>query len=302
MRPPTEFLSPDILDDDFLRPFILHFYTQTILSSNRVVAKDHFATGPSTFGRIITTVVCIVVGTVVYVSWNTYVDIYGPWPDLYLMSSLGFALKYVSYLCHIIKVKFFDHDAAVKLLIKLQEIDRVMDVNKSKQLQQITRKAAIRSLALLLFINLSYIAGSFFNENTDLAIPVLAGLWALSTYLLELSLCSVISVNFLSRTRYLNALLRTQINPVQATEEIVTGWLKHWRWLKSKFSSRLSDVAMDRLVVENGHSFETCNADIQLRELLKGFELFRKAYQFQVPIPLFYLSVKKHEWIFLIIT
>lgn len=280
MRIQSEFLSPDILEPDFLSPFVYHFFAQTIFCSSRVTAKYQFVTGPTTSDKIITIGVCSAVALIYCITRESYVKIHGPFQDAYILGTMGTTAKAICHFTHLLKVRLFDDNTAVEMLVKLNEVDRHLGIQKTKILRQMMKAAALSRFSLVIVIISTYIISTIFNPIPNVTLIIMCSSWSLCTFWLEISLCSLMAVMFLSKVKYFNALLRTQLIPKSIRVSEVEQ-LRGWQRLKIILLP-LNDKVMDRLVPANAQNIDSNNADIQLTALLKGFELYRRAFQFQV--------------------
>lgn len=266
----VEYLSKDILEEGFLKTFYPYHFFQKILGSCRVDARNRFVTAPTIWQRVYTTF-CLVILIFVFVRFiiGYYEQFNSDKPTLFYLVTAMVTVKLGIYFSNLIHVRFFNGESNMKLYIKMQEVERLMKIDKDKTLNSLQYKVNLGTVifvAVLAFVHLiCFVIGII--EATSFYTYVCCE----TTFTLEISHCSNIVLFFAMRIRYINAIISNHINGNTNSGSVdtvlgipTTNYLKH--------------------VAGKIHDFKSSETDIYLREIMRGFDSYKKLYRFQVNI------------------
>lgn len=128
----TEYVSKDIMDEDFLKAFLPYHTLQIFLGICRVDAKNRFVTESTHFQRIYSSLCLVVIAISQYYFVDVYfIQRYMLNPTLATLGIVGILSQFLLCLLTILTVRFFNRDANVELYIKLQNIDRNLFKNRN---------------------------------------------------------------------------------------------------------------------------------------------------------------------------
>nr|XP_049696938.1 uncharacterized protein LOC110371773 isoform X1 [Helicoverpa armigera] len=268
-----EYLSKDILDEEFMKSFSLLYYTQRLIGSTRVQIKHRFVTTPSFLQKCHTLISVILLLGLDYLVIQKYDKILFDRETIYYLSICVTGLQTITFLCNIINVRFMNGDANVELFVNLQQIDRRMNINRNKSITTLLVKTNVISLVvvLIMFITLLGVASA---KGTAAFWPYIGIAYSQFSFVIELISCSNMFMYFYIRARFINSIIKNYIDQKE-TQEIL---YSKERFLSSFFTSK---VFMRRLAA-GSHNFVSSDTDIYLKQLLEGFFKFQDIYKFQV--------------------
>lgn len=267
---PTEYLSNDILQEDFVRVFSPFLRFQWLLGSCRVDARDLFVTPPTFYQKLYTILITTFVSLFPILTIPLYHYIISASDALTIFMT---SLFWAQFVCNIIHVRFFNNESNVILYIKMQEIDRLMrtDVNKQKNSNtfETTYWTFIIIMALIsvlfTFIFVCTVSGKY---PYSYMISYCAIIFPNVSFIVEICYCSHLIVYFFLRVRYINSIIATHIEHVQIETEDNN--------FKIPQNNLINQPAASPLDLS---SIET---NIHLRKIFECFNIFQKLYNFQV--------------------
>lgn len=269
----SEYLSKDILDEEFLKSLGLMYNFQMLMASTRVHITDRFMTTPSFVQRCHTLLCVLLLLGLDYVVIEKYDTILFNNETIYYLSTCVTGLQTLTFVCNIIHVRFINGDANVDFFIKLQQIDRCMNVNRNKSITGLIVRTNIFSLAstMTFFFSLLGLAGA---QGTAAFWPYMGIAYAQLSLVLELVCCLNIFMYFYIRARFLNAIIKNFLEP-KKTQEIL------YARKNLLFSLLPTKTVMRRLAAET-HNFISSDTDVYLKRIMDGFFKFQDIYRFQV--------------------
>lgn len=133
-----EYLSQDILEEDFMKSFAPLHFMQKLLCTCRVNAKYRFVTEPTRYQRIFSCL-CIILTSIweyfyskIYLIRINFKD-----SNISLFLTTCGILQYVVYVFNIILTRYTNSKKNVKIYIKIQYIDRLMKIHQIDTLYKI---------------------------------------------------------------------------------------------------------------------------------------------------------------------
>lgn len=265
-----EYLSKDILEEDFIKSFLIVYRLELLLGSCRVDAKNRFITTPTIIQKLYTVIISLAA-----IAGNALI-IYAIYPRIndktvYGLSVAAIIGHLLTYLCNAIHVRFMNGAKNVEFHLKMQKIDRLMKIDKSKPIYKMLRGANNLSIILLFgaYVVIFIYALIKFDYDYTMFLSVVFGQF---TYIVELINCSSVVVYFVIRLKFINAIVKNHLksNAAAATD-----------------TKKVSKKYIRRLAMES-HNFETSDTSVYLRELFHCFETFQELYRFQVDTLLMY--------------
>lgn len=269
----VEYVSKDILEEEFLKSLRLTYNSQILLASTRVIIKDWFVTTPSFIQKCYTLLIVILLLGLDYVVIDKYDTILFDNETIYYLSTCVTGLQTLTFISNIIHVRFINGDANVEFFVKLQQIDRCMNIHRNKSITGLQVRTDIFALAsiLILFIGLLSLAGA---KGTAAFWPYMGIAYSQLSFVMELLCCSNIFMYFYIRARFLNSIIKNYLEQ-KKTQEIM--------YSKKTFFSSLfpTKIVMRRMAAET-HNFISSDTDVYLKQLMDGFFKFQDIYKFQV--------------------
>ncbi|CAK1578541.1 unnamed protein product [Parnassius mnemosyne] len=263
----TEYLSKDILEEEFLKISASYRYLQKFLGSCRVDARDRFVTAPTKYQKAYT-VMCIVIATFLFINLNLilYNEMSGKKFNIYRIIFCALSLNFVTYLLNIIHVRFFNGEDNAKFFCQLQRIDRMLNIENNKIINSF---AIIMNIASISFLMLAYliICGASWYQEIIVSMGLLGVLYSQTTFTIEISFCANTIIIFYVRLRFLNSVIRNYLH-------------KNIKYAKMGLINYPSEERMCYLASKI-HNFASCDTDIYLKEIFDAFSKFQYLYRFQ---------------------
>lgn len=271
MKSPTtsEYLSKDILDKDFMKVFFIPLLIQKILGSCRIDARDHFVTAPTVPQKLYTILFKLVSTCISYITLYMYLEPLAPYPRLRYLTVVAITINVVFSLCNGIHVRFMNRCENVMFYIKLQEIDRMMDIIHCQpintMLSQVHNFTLIffGAMILLLFVLTLLNSTVFFYLFISLVMSY-------GAIIFEISYFSNFVVYFYLRIRFINAIMDNHIHDQQIKLYTNSKFCKSTSW------------NLNSIVASHSHYFVTSNTDDFLKSIFECFVKFQDLYSFQV--------------------
>lgn len=275
-----EYLSKDILDEEFIKSLRVMYSFQNLLASSRVDLKDRFVTTPSLFQKCYTLLSVILLLSADYIIVHKHNLILLDNETLYYLSNCVTGLQSVTFLFNIIHVRFFNGPTNVHFFVKLQQIDRCMKLDRNKSITALLVRVNIFSLVmvLIIFITLLIVAGA--NGNGSFW-PYLGNVYSQLSFVIELVSCSNIIYFFCIRARFMNSIIINYLDQ-KKTQQILFS-------KKHPFYSLFPNRIFFRRLAAESHNFISSDTDVYLKEILNGFSEFQDIYRFQVSAPFSFL-------------
>lgn len=264
----TEYLSDDILEEEFIKCFTPYCYMQMILGSCRIDARDRFVTAPSLFQKAYT-VVCIIMGTFafIYLNYILYSNKFKDDFDLFAMCLSALFLTYVTYLCIVIDVRFLNCDDNVKFIVQIQKIDRLMGIKNNRKFNAFNRYLNYGSMSFLAILSIIPCVSMWYQDYV-VGIGMLGVLYSETTSAVEIIFCSNIIMFFFTRLRFLNSIMRNHLQ--QDIQDVKTSRIPY-----PSVKQICSSAAMS-------HDFISSDTDVYLKEILYAFKKLQDLYRYQV--------------------
>lgn len=271
MKSPTssEYLSKEIIEKDFIKVFSLYQVIQKLMGVSRVDARDRFVTAPSIPQKIYTVIYCIFVICIAFVLFKVSTGSLNT--RLYYLTASGGILILVTSLSSAIHVRFLNKNDNVAFYMKMQEIDRLMEINHCKP---INRK--LFKIHMFTIITLTGVAILMFTvilcTRKELVFGLLALVMTYGNFMLEMAYGSNLVVYFYLRVRFINA---SMDNHIQAQPINV-------------YTTPISDM---NFLASKSCNFKTSNTDVYLKRIFECFLKYQDLYRFQVNLKCLYLLI-----------
>lgn len=268
-KPDTaEYLSKDILEEDLLKTFAPFRIIEMFLGTCRVHGKHRFVTAPTTLQKTYT----LLMLAIIYAGYYIFlIEIYG-FKDVnrktYLLILLMIGAQLMFYTVTMIFVRFCHNEDNVKFYLKLQKIDRVMKIDSNKIINSVIFKINIISVSVLAFIFFGLIGMVLTILNVD-GISVVIVIINQNTIILEITHCSNLMIYFALRIRIITCVISNHLRAEGETIEVK----QEQTFVERNFSKILETKHYD---------FRKCEIDVYLKEILRGYSIYRDLYKFQV--------------------
>ncbi|XP_060800736.1 uncharacterized protein LOC132901856 [Amyelois transitella] len=157
----SEYLSRDMLDEEFLAVFRQFRLFQLMLGSCRVDARYRFVTAPTRNQKLYTTFIVTIIFisylTFLYHALNRYENYF------YKVTSTNAIAHFLFYFCSIIQSRFFLNNENVNFYIKLSQIDKVLKAHYSKVITNVIHRMNWITL-FTLFLVICFVIFLFTNK------------------------------------------------------------------------------------------------------------------------------------------
>lgn len=262
----SEYLSKDILEEDFLKIFSYFNKAQKFLGSCRVDARDCFVSRPTAIQKFYTVICCIVLSILTYFGISLYVLRYNDAPNVGLILKTGTVFYILAFLSNMIHVRFLNNEANVKFYINMQEIDRIIGIGVHNVINKYLRfiynstifsLGAVICIMVMMFINLGLLLPGF-----------IATMCVYGIISLEVIYCVNLSAYFILRLRFINSIIANYVE------------IEHFAGNVTLMN--VTKRSSLRKLVARTHDFRTWEVDIYLKALFQCFEQFQNLYRFQV--------------------
>lgn len=269
MRSPilSEYLSKDILEEDFIKVFSFFVKIQNIMGASRVDARDRFVTAPSIYQKVYTIIYVVFTIFIGYFGFTFYGKPYIPYPRLYYLAASGIAVMVSPSLFNAIHVRFLNKDDNIAFYIKMQEIDRIMDISQCKPINTMLATIHYHILSFWVGTTMLFIFVSVYEAKV---IGVVIAISLMSSFL-EIAYCSNLAIYFLVRVRFINGIMFNHIH----TEPVRVYTTSK---LRAPSNSNLTFIA------SQSHNFLTSDTDIYLKNIFECFLKYQHLYRFQVKL------------------
>lgn len=264
----TEYLSKDILEEGFLKTFTPYHSIQKVLGSCRVDARNRFVTAPTTGQRVYTTV-CVTILIMFYfrVLVHMYGSYYKEYSNIFYLLAATLTIQLSIFVINLIHVRFLNSNSNVELIVKMQEIERLMQIDKDKTLNSLQFKVHLITVTFLILIALGLFIMCF-TSGISTAILICPFVYCESPFTLEISFCSNIILYFALRVRFVNAIITNHLFGEDNGNFITFLTIPSKNYLKH--------------VAAKIHDFKTSDTDVYIREIIRGFNAYKDLYRFQV--------------------
>ncbi|XP_034825412.1 uncharacterized protein [Maniola hyperantus] len=265
----AEYLSNDILEENYLRLFRPFRTIQMMLGSCRVDARNRFVTSPTKAQKLYT-LLCVVICTAFYISVAiNFLSRFWPYQNIYYLNLTALALHYTTFFCNIVHARFLNNDENVKFYMKTQEIDRKLKINNNKFVNDLIFNSNIVTVVVMTVILLLLYAAAL-SQDFIICISLIGLLYSQLSCTLEWLYCSNLLMFFYIRLRYINAIIT---NHVEGTEDI-----KIENMNKVKFPS----MKVLRFIASSVHDLNTSETEIYLKDIFEELLRFQNLYRFQI--------------------
>ncbi|XP_045521186.1 uncharacterized protein LOC123712226 [Pieris brassicae] len=263
----SEFLSEDILDEEYMKAFEPFHHLQMALGSCRLNIRDRFVSSPTTAQKIFS-ICCVTITLVLYIySIRSYFIRYYEFTGIYVTSIISIVLYYLTFFFNIIHIRFINCSSNPRFYIKLQEIDRLMNLNKNEKFNNVLYWNNVISAGASVLVLLMAFCLTMY-ENAQYFMGIIGLLYSVLTCNLEWLYCADLMMYFFLRIRFINAII---LNHLQGT----VGPFKYK-------AINLPTYYFIRCLASETHDFQTNCVDLYLKAVFEGFTSFQNHYRFQM--------------------
>lgn len=269
----NEYLSNDILEEEFIKSIRLMYDCQKLMAASRVDIKHRFVVLPSLIQK------CYTIFSIILLLWLDYIIVFNfnlvmfDNETMYTLCNCVTGLQSLTYVCNLIHVRFFNGDENIEFCVKLQQIERCMKLNRNQSMSALMNRIQIMSLAGVAIIFIILLAVGYGKANVFFW-PLLGIIVSQFCFVIELVSCSHIFLYFFVRVRFMNAIIKNFID----SKNVQTILHMKWNTFSTLFPSR---IYMRRLAAHT-HNFVSSETDVYVKEILDGFGKFQNIYRFQV--------------------
>lgn len=260
-----EYISEDILEENFIRAFKHMHCMQVFLGSCRVNAKDRFVTKPSYIQKFYTLILIISAFALSYTATQIYFSKFKDYKSIYYIRLSSLLLENLKFICIIVHVRFINGQANANFLIKLQKTDRLMKIDQNETINEILYRINFATVVLLI-VYFVFLAVVSVSSGNFIHLTLMGLAYSQHVFLLEMTHCMNLVMYYFLRIRFINSILKNHLSPPKEN-------------LAKSFS--FSKKAMRSLAYKT-HDFTTSDTDLYLRALFDSFFKFQKLYRFQV--------------------
>lgn len=266
-----EYISKDILENDFVNTFLIIYRLQYVIGSCRVHTKRACVT-LSRLQKCYTLFITIVTGGSVYAVIPLYFDLQ-PETQVTILGILVLSCIYVAYFCSVMNIRFLNGRQNAEFLFKIQKLDKLMRIDKRKDINASLKDTNGASVILILIAYLGIVVKSFLYHEWRAYLFIGIGISYFS-FIVELIMCANIVVYFFIRVRFVNYLMQCYLHQ----DENVG---KQIRW------SGASEKCIRFAAKDTGNCFTTSEVDIYLENIFSCFAKYQDLYRFQVKFKTF---------------
>ncbi|XP_052758281.1 uncharacterized protein LOC128202339 [Galleria mellonella] len=215
----AEYLSNDILDEDFLSSFAPIRCVQLILGTCRVDGRDRFVTPPTLYQRlysmILIILICSVQFRIIYIYNQKYNDYRYVFPIAFTLSFCMISM----YLANMIHVRFYGYKDNVKFYVIMQELDHLLKMNQKNIINQNMYKLNVFTIIFILSI---YMIALVIASTQGLSALMTLGitLYIDASFVFETNHCSNIMAYFALRVCFVNCIITKYLREIVKNEVI----------------------------------------------------------------------------------
>lgn len=268
---PVEYLSKDIMEEDFLKCFLPYHILQQILGTCRVDAKNRFVTEPTRLQRLYSLCGMVMIYGLYYGWVYDYLNTLTDCPKLIYFYVTHTVIQTFIAACNVLHTRFFNGSANVQFYIKMQEIERLLKIDRDPTLNTLQFK--VHSISVFLLVLSAFVVMIIgFSGGPDMTVLIVLFTVVEAPFALEISHCSNIMFFFAIRTRLINAIILNHLeNEFEAN---------------ALFPIPPKDFLSS--LVDKIHDFNDSDTDLYLREIIRCFQVYNGLYRFQVRIFSYY--------------
>ncbi|XP_004927812.3 uncharacterized protein LOC100174820 [Bombyx mori] len=263
-----EYLSKDILDEDFVRVFRFPFLVQMALGSCRVHLKARFITIP-TLGQKLYTVMSIIICSLLYFNiTKLYLPLYYQHSIVYYLFLAVTGLDQLSFFANLIHVRFLNGETNTAFCIMMQRIDRNMKIDHNNILNKTVIRANIFTITFIILIYVVLVISTIMLNEYSL-VTLFGLLYGQLIFMVEMAHCSNLILFFFTRVRFVNAIIKNHVHPENQNQPP--------KLVRYFVTNRIT-----RYLAAQTHDFIVNDTDVYLKQIFEGFSMFTDIYRFQV--------------------
>ncbi|XP_059045690.1 uncharacterized protein LOC131841391 [Achroia grisella] len=254
------------LDADFLKIFSPFHTIQLVIGSCRVNPLNGYLSIPVWYQRAYSLMLVILnIFIYIYIS-GVYSSKFKSYPGVQDLMNILIPLHFSSYFVNIIHVRFCRGRDNVALYKKIQELDRIMKIDKNKTVNEMMFKRNVIAvfIVLLPFIALLPIA---INVGVSATVITLGIASTQSPFILDVTQSITFIIHFSSRILIINSILMNYLNSKMRI---------------MMMRSKVRGSRFMRELVEKNYEFASSETDVYLRKIFDCFTIYQELYKFQI--------------------
>ncbi|XP_061706734.1 uncharacterized protein LOC133517434 [Cydia pomonella] len=256
----------DTLNNGVIKVFAPFRIVQIILGSCRVNIRDQVVTAPTVVQKLYTITLLIASTFLGRSLIVTYSKNYFTEPQLTYIYLIGLSSLHFTFCLSVLHCRFINR-GNVELYQKMQNIDRIMEINWSNDvnLSMSHYKHNRTTVFSLLSVFSALICITIYLTHGIIGVhEILGNNWTLVTFIFEMGCCSSHIKFFIDRMHRVNSII---INHLKSEQ----------------IGGRTLLVQSINISNTRRHDFESSATDMYLNEILSTFISFQNQYRFQVP-------------------
>lgn len=273
-----EYVSQDILEENFVRCFSVFHIIQELLGTCRVRIRHRFVSEPTVYQKFYTCICTLITAfsNVVFIK-SLFMDSFSPTSLVYKVGVIGMIVQFSQYFINTIHIRFFNTEANIQFYLKLQELDKKLKISDNNLLYDVS-------------YNRHFVQVIFNTSGLIMALIKYDNKWSLNDLPRCLSIIASMSfyweimffyniVSFIKvRLRYINELLKIQfeLHTNSKAEVVEAGILERNFQLNS---IRLKDFIIKKIPLEEISSIDTVQC---VESVLDMYQFVQQLYRMQV--------------------
>ncbi|VVD02578.1 unnamed protein product [Leptidea sinapis] len=255
---PTEYLSEDILEEIYIKTFAPFHYVQFIFGTSRVDIRHNFATVPSVLQRISSIVWAIVVFVLLQFFRIHHLAIFNEFYGIYVLYTVTVTFYYILFIINLIHVRFINSKASQIFFVRLQKLDRFMNIHKNKKINRFLYESNVLTVMFTCIVFIAMLCSSTYYKKDSFEYGHLGLTYMTSIFLLEWLYCANILIYFFLRVRFINSIMA---NYLKLNENTKTTMLKAIHFPTKDLMAHLASLT---------HEFEADTVDVYYNVLFAG--------------------------------
>jgi hypothetical protein len=268
----TEYLSEDILEDNFVKIFSPFHVLQKIIGCSRVDARDRFISPPSFYQKLYSLMFAAVVFVLQSQPYKLICMYYEISPEVYHFYFFVICVQMSNFLCNLVHICFVNGNANSQLYIKLQEIDKLLMLDLNPELSAQQYRYNLKGVLFKVTIFMVMLLLSFYKDVSS-SLIFFAIAYSEIPFALQLSHSAAMLEHFSLRIQFINGIMWNFIH----------GNCKKVVKYTNTFSISKQYV---RNIGARTIKYEDCNIDDIFKHIFACFDIYRKLYRFQVHVRL----------------
>lgn len=261
-----EYISKDILENEYMKSFSPLHMIQLIIGSCRVDLRDRFVTSP-TFLQKVYTIICMIVALILYlITIFVYYIMFTENCKLFYVCLCISGLQYITYASSVLHTRFINNKSNVKFHLQLQELDREMGIHKNKFINDALYKSSLINVTVFLSAAVATFILSIY-ENISSGFYYLGFLYTNITCGIEWLYISHLITHLCMRLQFINTTITYHLDSIVQD---------------SDSTPKISFKESSFFYTSEENHFERNETDVNLNKIFHVLGNFQDLYKFQV--------------------